>query len=71
MQMGHNVPKKLAFKAFNEKQNINPSPSLMLQSACDLNVPCRPKRFKVLLLSYTFKCPLKKKRSLSAHAVGL
>jgi hypothetical protein len=46
---------------------INPLLSLMLQSAQDLNVPCQPKRSKALLLSYTFKCPLKK-RSLSAHA---
>jgi hypothetical protein len=52
------------------KQLVNPLPSLTLQSARDLNVPCWPKRYKVLLLSYTFKCPLKK-HSLSAHAVGL
>jgi hypothetical protein len=49
---------------------FNPLPSLTLQNAWDLNVPCRPTCSKVLLLSYTFKCPLKK-RSLSAHAVGL
>jgi hypothetical protein len=40
--------------------SVNHLPSLMLQSARDLNVPCQPKRSKVLLLSYTFKCPLKK-----------
>jgi hypothetical protein len=40
--------------------HINPLPSLTLQSARDLNVLCRPKRSKVLLLSYTFKCPLQK-----------
>jgi hypothetical protein len=51
--------------------DFNPLPSLTLQSARDLNVPCRPKHSKALLLSYTFKCQLKKKRSLSAHAVGL
>jgi hypothetical protein len=28
-----------------------------------LNVPCRPKRSKAFLLSYTFKCPLKKTQS--------
>jgi hypothetical protein len=50
---------------------VNPLPSLTLQSTRDLNVPCQPKRSKALLLSYTFKCPLKKKRCLSAHAVGL
>jgi hypothetical protein len=38
-------------------------PSLTLQSARNLNVPCRPKRSKVLLLSYTFKCPVKKTQS--------
>jgi hypothetical protein len=48
----------------------NPLPSITLQSARDLNVPCRPKRSKALLLPYTFKYLLKK-RSLSAHAVGL
>jgi hypothetical protein len=42
---------------------FNPLPSLMLQSAWDSNVPCRPKRSKVLLLSYTFKCPLKRMQS--------
>ena len=31
--------------------SINPLPSLTLQSARDLNVPCWPKRSKVLLLS--------------------
>jgi hypothetical protein len=51
--------------------HFNPLPSLTLQSARDLNVPCRPKRSEALLLSYTFKRPLKKKPSLSAHAVGL
>ena len=30
---------------------FNPLPSIMLQSAQDLNVPCQPKRSKVLLLS--------------------
>jgi hypothetical protein len=30
---------------------INPLPSLTLQSARDLNVPCRPKRSKALLLT--------------------
>jgi hypothetical protein len=49
---------------------INTLPSLTLQSDRDLNVPCRPKRSKALLLSYTFQCPLKK-RSLSAHALRL
>jgi hypothetical protein len=49
---------------------FNPLPSLTLQSTRDLNVLCRHKRSKALLLSYTFKCPLKK-RSHSAHAVGL
>jgi hypothetical protein len=49
---------------------LNPLPSLTLQSARDLNALCRPKRSKALLLSHTFKCPLKK-RSLYAHAVGL
>jgi hypothetical protein len=39
---------------------LNPLPSLTLQSAWDLNVPCQPKRSKALLLSYTFKCLLKK-----------
>jgi hypothetical protein len=39
---------------------FNPLPSLMLQSARDLNVSCRP---KALLLSYTFKWPLKKMQS--------
>jgi hypothetical protein len=38
---------------------INPLPSLMLQSAQDLNIPCWPKR----------SCW--KKHSLSAHAVRL
>jgi hypothetical protein len=33
---------------------LNPLPSLRLQSALDLNVSCRPKRSKALLLSYTF-----------------
>jgi len=32
-------------------QEINHLPSLTLQSARNLNVPCRPKRSKVLLLS--------------------
>jgi hypothetical protein len=50
---------------------INPLPFLILQNVRDLNVPCRPKHSKALLLSCTFKCPLKKKSSLSAHAVGL
>jgi hypothetical protein len=40
-------------------QHINPLPSLMLQNTRDLNVPCRPKRCKALLLSYTFEWPLK------------
>jgi hypothetical protein len=39
---------------------INPLPSLMLQSAQDLNALCQPKCSKALLLSYTFKCLLKK-----------
>jgi hypothetical protein len=43
--------------------DFNPLPSLTLQNAQDLNVPCRPKRSKVLLLSYTFKCLLKKTQS--------
>jgi hypothetical protein len=43
----------------------------MLQSALDLNILCWPKRCKALLVSYTFKWLLEKKRSLSAHAVGL
>jgi hypothetical protein len=43
--------------------DLNPLPSLMLQSARDLNVLCRPKRSKALLLSYTFKYPLKKTQS--------
>jgi len=30
---------------------FNPLPSLTLQSARNLNVPCRPKRSKALLLS--------------------
>jgi hypothetical protein len=34
--------------------NVNPLASLTLQSAWDLNVPCRPKHSKALLLSYTF-----------------
>jgi hypothetical protein len=49
---------------------IKPLPSLTLQNARDLNVPCQPKRSKALLLSFTFKWPLKK-RGLSAHAVEL
>ena len=32
-------------------QCVNPLPSLTLQNARDLNVPCQPKRSKVLLLS--------------------
>jgi hypothetical protein len=43
--------------------DINPLTSLMLQSARDLNVPCQPKHSKALLLSYTFKCLLKKMQS--------
>jgi hypothetical protein len=50
-------------KTDNTNKYINPLPSLMLQSARDLNVPCRPKRSKALLLSYTFKWPLKKMQS--------
>jgi hypothetical protein len=45
------------------KPYFNPLPSLTLQSAQDLNVPCRPKCSKALLLSYTFKCLLKKTQS--------
>jgi hypothetical protein len=30
---------------------FNPLPSLTLRSACNLNVPCRPKRSKALLLT--------------------
>jgi hypothetical protein len=37
--------------------------SITLQSAPDLSVLCWPKRSKALLLSYTFKCPLKKTQS--------
>jgi hypothetical protein len=48
---------KLVCEAFN------PLPSLMLQSARDLNVLCRPKRSEALLLSYTFKRLLKKTQS--------
>jgi len=32
-------------------KDINPLPSLTLQSARDLNVPCQPKRSKALVLS--------------------
>jgi hypothetical protein len=42
---------------------INPLPSVTLQSAQDLNVPFWLKHSKALLLSYTFKCPLKKIQS--------
>jgi hypothetical protein len=42
---------------------VNPLLSLTLQSAQDLNVPCQPKCSKALLLSYTFKCLLKKTQS--------
>jgi hypothetical protein len=42
---------------------VNPLPSLTLQSARDLNVPCQPKCSKALLLSYTFKCLVKKTQS--------
>jgi hypothetical protein len=45
------------------KTEINPLLSLALQSAWDLNVLCWPKRSKALLLSYTFKCPLKNTQS--------
>jgi hypothetical protein len=51
-------------------KSINPLLSLTLQSARDLNVLCWPKRSKAPLLFYTFKFLLKK-RSLSAHALGL
>jgi hypothetical protein len=43
--------------------SLNSLPSLTLQSARDLNDLCRPKLSKALLLSYTFKCPLKKTQS--------
>ena len=36
---------------FCTSQQFNPLPSLTLQSARDLNVPCRPKRSKALLLT--------------------
>jgi hypothetical protein len=42
---------------------FNPLPSLTLESALDLNVPCQPKHSKAPLLSYTFKWPLKKTQS--------
>jgi hypothetical protein len=38
----YNIPSKLYIR-------FNPLPALTLQSAWDLNVPCRPKRSKVLL----------------------
>jgi hypothetical protein len=56
-----------ALKAYT----FNPSPSLMLQSVRDLNVPRRPKRSKALLLSYTFKCPLKKTQSFCSCSRAL
>jgi hypothetical protein len=43
--------------------HINPLPSLTLQSARDLNAVCHPKCSKALLLSYTFKYPMKKMQS--------
>jgi hypothetical protein len=45
---------------FKVELKINPLPSLTLQSARDLNVPCWPKCSKAFLLSYTFKCLHKK-----------
>jgi hypothetical protein len=42
---------------------FNLLPSLMLQNALDLNVPCQPKCSKALSLSYTFKFLLKKMQS--------
>jgi hypothetical protein len=44
-------------------KQINFLPSLTLQSTLDLNVPCRPKHSKALLVSYAFKCPSKKTQS--------
>jgi hypothetical protein len=54
---------KKDIQPMEETGNINPLPSLMLQSAPDLNVPCWPKHSEVLLLSYTFKCSLEKTQS--------
>jgi hypothetical protein len=51
--------------------HINPLPSLTLQSAQDLNIPWQPKRSKVLLLCYTFKCPLKKTQSFCPCSTAL
>jgi hypothetical protein len=50
---------------------INPLSSLTLQSARDLNVLWQPKCSKALLLSYTFKCPLKKTQSFCPYSRAL
>jgi hypothetical protein len=55
----------------DENWHFNPLPSLTLQSARDLNVLCRPKRSKALLLSYTFKCQLKKTQSFCPYSRAL
>jgi hypothetical protein len=59
----HQFNYRLPWTCHRQFQRINPLPSLTLQSAWDLNVPSRPKRSRALLLSYTFKCPLKKTQS--------
>jgi hypothetical protein len=50
---------ELALSHMNQGM-LNPLPSLTLQSARDLNVPCWPKRSSCPI---HFKCPLKKTRS--------
>jgi hypothetical protein len=50
---------------------FNPLPAVTYQNVVDLNAACRPKRTKTRWQVNTFKCPLKKKGSLSAHTVTI
>jgi hypothetical protein len=55
----------------SERPGINPLLALTYQNVLDLIVTCRAKRFQTYWHVRTFKCPLKKKRSLPAHALRI
>jgi hypothetical protein len=55
----------------SHKGKVNPLPALMYQNVLDLNVACQAKCTQTYWHVRKFKCPLKKKRSLPAHAVGI
>jgi hypothetical protein len=58
--------------AYSFSMWVNPLPALTYKNVLDLNVACRAKRTQMYYWHVCkFKCPLKKKCSLPAHAVGI